>query len=63
MYGSARFTCGHRGNNARVKVRASMARAISGPALRPGSGTKMNAPLTRASTSTKPKIAGNESVS
>src|SRR5271170_3179969 len=44
---------GHRGNKAMVMLRASIVRAISGPAWIPDSGTKTKVPETRASTSRK----------
>src|SRR5579862_6986467 len=61
-YGSARFTAGHLGNNASVKLTAKAARAASGAAVKPGIGTQMKAPETRASTSTNRETVGSEKV-
>src|SRR5208337_2208393 len=55
--GSAGNARGHNGNRAKVKPRAKAARAGFGPAVTPGRGTNTSAPLTRASTSRKPKTA------
>src|ERR1035441_10673612 len=47
-------TLGHCANKAIVMLALSTVRARSKPVLRPGIGTKMNAPATRASVSRKP---------